>query len=198
MTNRPTWRRVAPAARSRPSSRTRSVTVIDSVLKMRNAPTNRATAAISAVVERKSAVETRSDAARSPGDERTYGSVVRATSRASDDLAGCRALADDDVDPADALLAEQPLRRPKRDDDRPAARTDERPVALDDPDDLERDRAAGAGLEREVGAHAEGVLGGEPLGDEDGERLRSGERRARDERQRPDLLLERSDRRRGS
>ena len=82
MTNRPTCRRVAPAARSRPNSRTRSVTVIDSVLKMRNAPTNRAIAAMSAVVERKSAVETLRDAARSRGDERTYGSEVRATSRA--------------------------------------------------------------------------------------------------------------------
>ena len=37
-TNRVIWPRVAPAARSRPSSRTRSITVIDSVLKMRNAP----------------------------------------------------------------------------------------------------------------------------------------------------------------
>ena len=65
------WRRVAPAARSSPSSRTLSETVIDSVLKIRNAPTNSATAAISAVVERKSAVEPRNDAATSLGDERT-------------------------------------------------------------------------------------------------------------------------------
>jgi hypothetical protein len=72
-TNPVSWRRVAPAARSSPSSLTRSVTVIDSVLKMRNAPTNSATAAISAVVERKSAVELRSDVAMSAGDDRTYG-----------------------------------------------------------------------------------------------------------------------------
>ena len=47
-TNRSTCRRVAPAARSRPTSRTRSPTVIDSVLKMRNAPTNSVIAATSA------------------------------------------------------------------------------------------------------------------------------------------------------
>ncbi len=39
-----------PAARSRPTSRARSATVIDSVLKMRNAPPKRATAATSAIV----------------------------------------------------------------------------------------------------------------------------------------------------
>ena len=44
------WPRVAPAARNRPSSRTRSTTVIDSVLKIRKAPANSAIAAISAVV----------------------------------------------------------------------------------------------------------------------------------------------------
>ena len=45
-----TWPRVAPAARSRPTSRVRSMTVIESVLRMRNAPAKRAIAAISAVV----------------------------------------------------------------------------------------------------------------------------------------------------
>ena len=52
--NAVTWPRVAPAARSSPTSRTRSMTVIESVLKMRNAPANRAIAAISAVVAWKS------------------------------------------------------------------------------------------------------------------------------------------------
>ena len=66
-----TWPRVAPAARSRPSSRTRSTTVIDSVLKIRKAPANSAIAAISAVVAAKSAVDARIDAARSRGDDRT-------------------------------------------------------------------------------------------------------------------------------
>ena len=66
-----TWRRVAPAARSRPTSRARSVTVIDSVLKMRNAPPNRASAAMSAVVAWKSTVEARIEAARSSGPEST-------------------------------------------------------------------------------------------------------------------------------
>ena len=70
---------------------------------MRNAPTNSATAAISAVVARKSAVETRSDAARSRGDDSTYGSAVSATSSADADLGRGRALADDDVDAADAV-----------------------------------------------------------------------------------------------
>ena len=66
-TNRWTWRRVVPAARSRPTSRKSSVTVIDSVLKIRNAPPNSETAAMSAVVAWKSAVDDRSDAARSAG-----------------------------------------------------------------------------------------------------------------------------------
>ena len=65
--NERTWPRVAPAARSRPTSRTRSMTVIESVLKMRKAPVNRAIAAIIAVVAWKSAVEARSEAARSAG-----------------------------------------------------------------------------------------------------------------------------------
>ena len=43
------------------------MTVIDSVLKIRNAPANSAIAAISAVVAWKSAVEARSEAARSCG-----------------------------------------------------------------------------------------------------------------------------------
>ena len=66
-----TWRRVAPAARSRPTSRIRSATVIDSVLKMRNAPANSATAAMSAVVTEKSVVDARSVAAMSAGVDRT-------------------------------------------------------------------------------------------------------------------------------
>ena len=70
-----TWPRRAPAARSRPTSRIRSVTVIDSVLKMRNAPANRAIAAISAVVAWKSVVDARSEAARSCGEDSTYGCV---------------------------------------------------------------------------------------------------------------------------
>ena len=61
--NEVSWPRVAPAARSSPSSRTRSTTVIDSVLKIRNAPANRATAAMSAVVAAKSPVDARIEAA---------------------------------------------------------------------------------------------------------------------------------------
>ena len=60
-----------PAARSRPTSRLRSETVIDNVLKMRKAPANSATAAIRPVVAWKSAVEARSDVARSCGEDRT-------------------------------------------------------------------------------------------------------------------------------
>ena len=47
------------------------MTVIESVLKIRNAPVNRAIAAISAVVAWKSAVEARSESARSSGDDTT-------------------------------------------------------------------------------------------------------------------------------
>ena len=82
--NQVTWPRVAPAARSRPTSRMRSPTVIDRVLKMRNAPTNSAMAAIRAVVAWKSAVEARRVTARSRGAERTYGSVTRRLSRSRD------------------------------------------------------------------------------------------------------------------
>ena len=69
--NERTWARVAPAARSRPTSRNRSMTVIESVLKMRNAPVNSAIAAIIAVVAWKSEVDARSDAARSSAVETT-------------------------------------------------------------------------------------------------------------------------------
>ena len=77
-----TWRRVAPAARSRPTSRTCSTTVIDNVLKIRKAPANNAIAAIRAVVAWKSEVELRSEAAMSGGVERTYGWVRRRDSSA--------------------------------------------------------------------------------------------------------------------
>ena len=49
--SRLTCPRLAPAARSRPTSRTRSVTVMARVLKMRKAPPNRASAATRAVVD---------------------------------------------------------------------------------------------------------------------------------------------------
>ncbi len=83
-----TWPRRAPAARSSPTSRIRSVTVIDSVLKIRNAPANKATAAIRAVVAWKSVVEARKAAARSCGDDSTYGSLTRRASRADVTTAG--------------------------------------------------------------------------------------------------------------
>ena len=63
--------RVAPAARSSPSSRTRSITVIASVLRITNAAANRLIAASSAIVERMSAVDARSDSATSWGDDST-------------------------------------------------------------------------------------------------------------------------------
>ena len=84
------WRRVAPAARSRATSRIRSAMVIETVLKMRNALAKSATAATSAVVAWKSAVDARRDAARSAGRLRTYGSFV---SRASSALATPSAVA---------------------------------------------------------------------------------------------------------
>ena len=85
-----TWPRRAPAARSSPTSRIRSVTVIDSVLKIRNAPANRATAAIKAVVAWKSVVEARRAAARSCGEDSTYGSLTSRASRADATVAGSR------------------------------------------------------------------------------------------------------------
>ncbi len=85
--NRMTWRRVAPAARSSPTSRTCSTTVIDSVLKTRNAPANRAIAAISEVVAWKSEVDARRAAASSCGVDSTYGSSRRRSSRAASTVA---------------------------------------------------------------------------------------------------------------
>ena len=82
--NRVTWRRVAPAARSKPTSRTCSTTVIDSVLKIRNAPANSAIAAMSAVVAWKSVVELRSEAAMSCGVDSTYGCVWSRETSASE------------------------------------------------------------------------------------------------------------------
>ena len=81
-TNPVIWPRVAPAARRSPSSRARSTSVMESVLKMRNAPVNSAIAAMSAVVAWKSAVDDRSEAARSAGDDSTYGSMSRRPSSA--------------------------------------------------------------------------------------------------------------------
>ena len=81
-------RRRRAAGRPRGSAPT---TVIDSVLKMRNAPANRAIAAISAVVAWKSAVDARSAAARSCGEDSTYGSADRRASRAADDRGAVRA-----------------------------------------------------------------------------------------------------------
>ena len=62
---------IAPAARRSPSSRTRSTTVIDSVLKIRKAPANSAMAPISAVVAAKSPVDARIEAPMSCGEDRT-------------------------------------------------------------------------------------------------------------------------------
>ena len=191
-----TCRRVAPAARSRPSSRIRSETVIDSVLKIRNAPTNRATAAMSAVVGRKSAVDARSEAARSCGEDSTYGSVTRRVSSAAETAAGVRALGEADVDPADAGVAEDRLRRPQRHDDRPAERPGQRPVAGDDADDPVVDRVARP-LERELGADAQPVLLGQPLGDERARLVGGAQRRTGHQGQVVDLRRRRPGRCRG-
>ncbi len=78
---RVTWRRVIPAARRSPTSRARSATVIESVLKIRNAPPNRATAATRATATRISAVAASSAAATSSGALTVYGSNVRRCSR---------------------------------------------------------------------------------------------------------------------
>ena len=71
-----TWARVVPAARSRPTSRVSSATVMDSVLKMRNAPANRTTAATSSSAPRKSAISERSESARSVVCASKYGWVL--------------------------------------------------------------------------------------------------------------------------
>ena len=97
-------------------------TVIDSVLKMRNAPPNRATAAISAVVAWKSAVEARSEAARSAGPDSTYGSVVsRVRARPATTASAVAPAASPMSTRVTPSVAEQGLRRAERDDHDPAA-----------------------------------------------------------------------------
>ena len=133
---------MAPAARSRPSSRTRSATVIERVLKIRNEPTNRATAAISAVVERKSAVEL-AERCRNVSRGRQH---VRLAGQGEIDrgrhLGRGRPLPRDDVDPADGVVAEDPLHRPERQDDGPAGRADDRAITGHDPHDRQVHRRA--------------------------------------------------------
>ena len=70
-TIRTSWPRVAPAARSRPSSRIRSTTVIDVALRTRNAEANSVIDASSAIIARMSAVPARIEAATSSGIEST-------------------------------------------------------------------------------------------------------------------------------
>ena len=135
-TNPVIWPRVAPAARSRPSSRARSTSVIESVLKMRNAPVNRAIAAMSAVVAWKSAVDERSEAARSAGEDRTYGSISRPAFERRRDRRRIRVIRERDVDASEGVLVEDGLRGPER-DDRPSGPSvpTAGPCALQDPDD---------------------------------------------------------------
>ena len=66
-TKRITCQRVAPATRSRPTSRARSPIVIDRVFTMTKAPTNRTIAAIRAIIPWKSPDDARIVAARSAG-----------------------------------------------------------------------------------------------------------------------------------
>ena len=68
-----TCERVVPAARSRPTSRVSSATVIDRVLKIRKAPAKRTTAATSRSALRKSAISLRREAARSSVRDSRYG-----------------------------------------------------------------------------------------------------------------------------
>ena len=172
-----TWRRLAPAARSRPTSRMRSATVIDSVLKIRNAPANRAIAAMSAIVTAKSVVEARSVAAMSAGVDRTYGCAVRPPSSARSDAGDRGALGEADVDARDARAAEDGLRGLQRDDDRPPGCVVGRAVAGDDADDAVRDACRRRPSMRDRRADGEAVLGRETLADERGRRQR--DRRAR-------------------
>ena len=105
-TNPVIWPRVAPAARRRPSSRARSTSVMESVLKMRNAPVNSAIAAMSAVVAWKSAVE---DAERG-GEVGRRRQHVRLDEQASfergRDGLRIRAVGEREVDPGDGVLVE--------------------------------------------------------------------------------------------
>ena len=106
------------------------MTVIDSVLKMRNAPANRAIAAISAVVAWKSVVDARSAAARSlrRGQHVRLASSAATRARRSRPPASAPA-GQADVDAGHARLAEDRLRGRQRDDDGPAEGAGQRPVA---------------------------------------------------------------------
>ena len=156
------------------------MTVIDSVLKMRNAPDEQGDRRD----QRGRRPEVGGRAAQRGGDvaPATTGRTARlvsATLERGRDLGRRRALADDDVDPADARRRRRGACAVcERDDDRPPAGADERPVAGEDPDDRQVDRSAGA-LERDRRAEGEAVLGGEALGDERLGRVGAGQRARR-------------------
>ena len=150
------------------------------MLKIRNAPANRAIAAIRAVVAWKSAVDARSAAARSCGDERTYGSRGQARLERGRDGRPVGAGAEPDVDPRHAGLVEDGLGGLERDDDGPPERPGERPVAGHDPDDAIADRVAG-GLHRERRSDGQAILRGEALGDQGAVLAGFAQRRAGDE-----------------
>ena len=122
-----------------PSSRTRSTTVIDSVLKIRKAPANRAMAPMSAVVAAKSPVEARIEAPRSCGEDRTYGSSSRRRLEGIRDRCRRRPVVESDVDPGEPVRAEDRLGGLERNDDGPAATAGPRSVAGEDADDAQVD-----------------------------------------------------------
>ena len=166
-----TWRRVAPAARRRPTSRARSATVIDSVLKMRNAPPNRASAAISAVVAWKSIVEARIEAARSSGPDRTYGSPVSASSSSTETAAAVVSSPSERSTRETAPVANSRPASAKAEDHGPPVGRGERSVAGQDPDDRLGPRAVGP-AQGDRTAERQAVVVRHPLGDEGTGRIR--------------------------
>ena len=133
-----TCRRVAPTARRSPTSRMRSDTAIESVLKMRNAPTKSTTAATSASVVRKSPVSPRSRSAISDGSSMMYGSYVSRLSSTGDDRVGRDVEGEVDVHGGDRVRVEERLRGLERDPRGPPERRRHRAVPGDDADDPER------------------------------------------------------------
>ena len=174
--------RVAPAARSSPSSRTRSTTVIDMVLKMRNAPANSATAAINAVVAAKSPVDAAIAAAISRGVETTYGSSSSAVSSASTTASSIAPRRKVEIDPGHALGTEQRPRHRQPRDHGASGRATPRTVARQDAADSQVDRRVDA-LEPEPRADRQSVLGGERRGHQRDRLVRGSEWRTPRERQ---------------
>ena len=172
-TDRQTWRRVIPAARSTPISRTRSRTFIVSVLTMPSAATTTATSARTS-----NSPNTRSSASPMAPWIRPSGTGSRASERASS-ASAARSAADASLDEThrEGVGAGDPesLGIGPADEQRFAGRTGQGP--LGDADDAQAQRRAIGRRDDDPRSELEAVAGGDARRDDDraaGDRVRRG------------------------